>query len=250
MAFNQFKLEESFNQARGIFNEYAYATEDTKEEVQGVGYFEESRFADEDSWIGSLITASCSDGFITGKISADSSLVDPLYPFNPTKDTLVQRVLTASSLASSQNPTGLGPSNASQIEFGTAQGSINDPVMIDSDGLITVNEAGFYRAKITLVFGRDTNPGTSELLFRVRVNGVQSGISIPQKISSADVLTVYELDSWFSPPAGTEFAFDIMRDSSGNDSGGLLAGTVTADPGAWNDSPCCTLLIDRPINSG
>ena len=250
MAFNQFKLEESFNQARGIFNEYAYATEDTKEEVQSAGYFEESRFANEDSWDGSLITASCSNGFITGKINSSSTLVDPLYPFNPTKDTLVQRVLTASSAASSQNPTGLGPSNASQIEFGAAQGSITDPVMIDADGVITINETGFYRAKITLVFGRVDNPGAALLLFRVRANGVQSGISIPQKIHSSNVLTVYELDSWVSAPGGTVFAFDIMRDSSGNDSGGLLAGTVTADPGAWNDAPCCTLLIDRPINSG
>ncbi|MBL4613244.1 MAG: hypothetical protein JKY91_05815 [Emcibacter sp.] len=173
----------------------------------------------------------------------------PAGKFKPSKDTIVERVLTAFSLASAQNPTaGGGPSNAIQIEFGAAQNGVNDPVMIDVDGTITINEGGFYRAKVTLVHGRITNPGTSELLFRVLVNGAQSGISVPQKISGADVLAVYELDAWVSAPSGTAFKFEVMRDSSGNDSGGLIAGTVTADPGAWNPAPCATILIDRPTN--
>lgn len=175
-----------------------------------------------------------------------------MYPsaiFNPTRDTVVERVLTASSSASSQDPSGLGPSNAMIIEFGPAQGGENSAVKISSAGLITFNEEGFYRAKTTLSFGRVGNPGTSELLFRVVVQGVaQSGRTIAQKIASGDVLAVYELDSWISIPAGTSFHFEIMRDSSGNNSGGLLAGTVTSDPGAWNDAPCATILIDRPIN--
>lgn len=248
MAFNQFTLDQSIDQARGIFNEYIYKTPDTKEDVQAVGYFGESRFIDSPDWVGSLITASCIDGFITGSINSSNTLVEPLYPFNPTKDTVIERVLTASSMATEQNPAGLGPSNAMQIEFGDGQGTISDPVMLTTAGEITLNETGFYRAKVTLVFGRDNNPGTSELLFRVRANGVQSGISVPQKISSADVLTVYELDAWVSAPAGTTFAFDVMRDSSGNNSGGLLAGTVTAEAGSWNPAPCATILIDRPTN--
>jgi hypothetical protein len=248
MAFNQYTLTKSVNQARDIFDEYIYKTTDTKAEAQAIGYFGESRFVDDPDWIGSLITASCIDGFITGHIDSANTMVQPLYPFNPTTDTVIQRVLTASSAATTQNPTGLGPSNAIQIEFGTGQGSIIDPVMITTAGEITLNETGFYRAKVTLVFGRDSNPGASELLFRVRANGVQSGISVPQKISSADVLTVYELDAWVSAPGGTVFAFDVMRDSSGNDSGGLLAGTVTAEAGSWNAAPCATILIDRPTN--
>ena len=176
-----------------------------------------------------------------------------MYPingdiFNPGTNIKTQRIFTAQSTALSQDPTGLGPSNAIPVEFGPAQGDSSDRIMMDANGMITVNKEELYRIRITLVFGRVGNPGVSELLFRITANGTQLGITVPQKISSGNVLNVYEFDSITSIPAGAAFVFEIMRDSSGNDSGGLVAGLVTADPGAWNDAPCARIFIDRFYN--
>ena len=173
----------------------------------------------------------------------------PTSKFKPSRDTVVERVLTANSVDSEQNPTGLGPSNSVLINMGPAQGDSESVIQLFADGTIIFNVAGFYRAKLTLTFGRVTNPGVAEILFRVMIDGLgQSGRTVSQKISTANLLSTYELDAWVTVAEGTKIQFEIMRDSSGNNSGGLLAGTVTNDSGAWNPAPCATLLIDRPTN--
>jgi len=105
MAFNQFKLDRSVLQARGIFNKYVYETNDTISEVQVSGYFGQSRFIEidgpmtnSDGWVGGIIECNCSDGFFRGQIqsngesivsieSGGSSVIDDLTPYQvPMKD--------------------------------------------------------------------------------------------------------------------------------------------------------------------
>ena len=247
MAFNQYTLEETVLQNRGIFNEYIYRTNDTKSEVQQAGYFDASRFKDHDGWVGALITASCVDGFITGQIDSSSTLIDPLYPFNPTSGIRIERLLDGISSASTQEPTGTGQANSIQIEFGPNNLAPSDPVNLVGDGTLNINEGGTYRIKVALQFGRSGASGTSKLFFRVRVNGVQAGRSISAFISNANEEQYFENDTWLTVPPGTELKFDLMRDADGNNSGGLFRIQPTPEAGQWNDAPTAAIRVERWI---
>ncbi len=75
MAFEQFKLDISSEQTRGIFNTYVYQTDDTSAEVQEAGYFIKSRFdlVDGDG-CGALIRCCCSDNFFEGFTDSDGTI--------------------------------------------------------------------------------------------------------------------------------------------------------------------------------
>lgn len=166
--------------------------------------------------------------------------------FDPTTGIVVDRVLEAVSLAVSQEPTGLGIANAVQIEFGAAQFTGSDPVMIDVNGTITFNVGGLYRVKSVFQFGRTGASGTSDVLFRLLVNGVQLGRSVGVKLSNADVLQYIDIDNWFNVPAGTTLDTEIMRDNSGSNSGGIFQ-TIPTDEGAgtWGIVPCTIIRVER-----
>jgi len=73
MAFQQFRLDRSINQSRGIFDMYIYKpVGDLSADVQTVGYFSESRFAPD--WFGSIISIDCADAYIVAKIVEGGSL--------------------------------------------------------------------------------------------------------------------------------------------------------------------------------
>ena len=155
-------------------------------------------------------------------------------------------MLEAVSLATSQEPTGLGIANAIKLEFGAAQFTGGDPVMIDVNGQVTFNDTGLYRVKSIFQFGRTGASGTSEVLFRLLVDGVQLGRSVGVKLGNSDDLDYIDIDNWFNVPAGTTLDTEIMRDNVGNDSGGVFKTTPTDEgAGTWNDVPCTVLRIER-----
>jgi len=166
--------------------------------------------------------------------------------FIPTTDIIIDRVLEAVSLATSQEPTGLGIANSIMVEFGAAQFTVSDPVMIDVNGKVTFNVAGMYRVKSVFQFGRTGASGTSEVLFRLLVDGIQLGRSVGVKLGNSDVLNYIDIDNWFNVPAGTELETEMMRDNSGNNSGGIFK-TEPTDEGAgtWSEVPCTVLRIER-----
>ncbi len=157
----------------------------------------------------------------------------------------IERVLDAVSSTTPQEPTGQGAANAKQIDFGAAVNDGSDPVMIDAAGVLTINETGTYRIKVALQFGRTGASGTSVLLFRVRVNGSQAGRSIVAKLVNSDATQYFENDTWITLPAGTVLAFDVMRDASGSDFGGLFGFDPTTEAGVWNDAPSAALRVER-----
>ena len=188
---------------------------------------------------------------VTGAVIEDptatiNSTVSGVSNFIPTTDIIIDRVLEAVSLATSQEPAGLGIANALQLEFGVAQFTVAEPVMIDVNGLVTFNVAGMYRVKSVFQFGRTGASGTSELLFRLLVNGVQLGRSVGVKLGNSDDLSYIDIDNWFNVPAGTTLVTEIMRDNSGNDSGGIFKTSPTDEgAGTWGDVPCTVLRIER-----
>jgi hypothetical protein len=156
----------------------------------------------------------------------------------------IERLLDGLSVASSQLPTGLDA--PMQIEFGPAVNTISDPVMLDATGMVTINETGTYRIKLSLIYGRTGSTGTSKLYLRVLVNGNQAGQSIQTRITSSDIMVPFSDEAWIYLEAGTTLTYEVLRDSTGNDSGGLYMG----DPvlAGWNNSPSAAIRIERWSN--
>lgn len=170
--------------------------------------------------------------------------------FNPTTGMAIDRLIDAESLASVQNPTGLGVANSMNIEFGAAQNSVADPVMVDVNGKLTINTTGTYRIKVALQFGKGTSVGEAEILFRVLVNSIQVGRSINYIIDDQKSTAYFENDTWITLSAGTEIEFEVMRDLNGNDSGGLVMYTPTVEAGnEWGNAPTAALRVERWVNA-
>lgn len=159
----------------------------------------------------------------------------------------VERLLDGLSLAVSQEPTGTGEANSMAIEFGAAQGTISDPVQLSSSGVLTFNEAGLYRLKISIIYGRTGGGAAAKLRFRVLVNGVQAGQSVGAEIDNARVEIPFVDEAWLNiPVAGVTISYEIMRDSSGNDSGGVFQPEITAATAPnWNPATCASIRVER-----
>lgn len=142
---------------------------------------------------------------------------------------------------SNQAPTTTG--SALQLTHGAAQGTASDPVSLDSAGVFTFNESGNYAVRIKLQFGRSGASGISELMSRIMLNGVQIGVSASARISSSELVVPTEsrvvLDDVV---AGSVFTVEIIRDASGDDSGGVYAKTSSH---GWNVSPSTLIVISR-----
>ncbi len=158
----------------------------------------------------------------------------------------LERLVNGISLATEQQPTGYGEANSIQIEFGAAQNTVSDPVQLLADGSVVFNEEGLYRLKITLIFGRLGGAGESELRFRAMINGVQAGQSIGAEIDSQRIEIPYSDEAWLNIPEGTVITYEVMRDSSGNDSGGLFQPVITnATAPNWNPTTCAAIRVER-----
>ncbi len=73
MPFVQRKLDRIFNQTRGIFDKFAYQPEngDTIDDILADGYFEQSRFAGDPDWPGSIIEIVAKGGSRVFEITPD-----------------------------------------------------------------------------------------------------------------------------------------------------------------------------------
>lgn len=154
----------------------------------------------------------------------------------------VERLIDSASTAAIQSPTGLGEANAIQVEFGPAVLTSSDPVNLGSDGTLNVNESGLYRLAFSGQFGRSGGAGVANMLFRITVDGVQAGRSVAAKLDSADIDYYIENNTWNNLVAGQEIRMEVMRDSSGNDSGDLIQVQPT---GSWNAAPSATIRVER-----
>lgn len=157
-------------------------------------------------------------GAITPELlrEANTQLADSmLYAASGVKEVEVLRA--ASTVI--QAPTAVD--TALQLTFGSAQGSVSDPVMLNAAGLVTFNTAGNYAVRIKLQAGRTGASGTSILLSRILLNGAQYGSPAATKLVSADTTIPIESRVVINATAGQTFAVQIMRDSAGSNFGGV-----------------------------
>ena len=129
-----------------------------------------------------------------------------------------------------------------QVTFGAAQGTSGDAVMISSGGLITFNETGLYLINgYGSVERQGSSGGTAILLFRFLVNGTQAGSVKAFHLDTTGVSTPYEITFPINiTTAGTTASFQIMRDSSGVNAGGLYPHT---NLGGWSNVPSAEVNI-------
>ena len=150
------------------------------------------------------------------------------------------QILRAVSTAADQQPSALD--TALQVEFGAAQLGPTDPVQLAADGTLTINEAGSYFVLAVFQFGRTGSAQVSHLYGRVLVNGSQVLNSVHARIEDGDVLIPLQLDIRFvSIPAGAAVTFEIIRDSAGNNSGGLFQADPT--PTGWEVAPSASITV-------
>lgn len=149
-------------------------------------------------------------------------------------------VLRVASTAT-QEPTAVD--TPLQLTFGAAQGSASDPVMLSATGLVTFNQAGSYAARIKLQNGRTGASGTSILLSRLLLNGVQLGNTAAVKMTQTDATTPTDSRVVLNVTAGQTFAVQIMRDSAGSNFGGVYPHTAAVT--AWGTAPSALLVISR-----
>lgn len=161
----------------------------------------------------------------------------PIYAAAGVKEVEVLRAASTATQAPTAVDTPL------QLSFGTAQGSASDPVMINAAGTVTFNTAGNYSIRIKLQNGRTGATGTSILLSRILLNGVQVGSSAAVKMTQTDATTPSESRVVVNPTAGQTFQVQIMRDSAGSNFGGVYPHTATVT--TWGVAPSALLVISR-----
>lgn len=150
-----------------------------------------------------------------------------------------QQILSGFSTAAAQNPVGLD--TPLQVEFGA--GSVTSAATLAPTGTLTFNIAGDYIITLFLRFGRTAGPGTSILLNRFLINGVQGLNSNAVKLPDQDSVIPFSTSLNITATAGMTFQLQIMRDSAGINNGGLsrILPTVVG----WNLCPSATIVVSK-----
>lgn len=148
------------------------------------------------------------------------------------------QVLNAYSIAN-QAPASLD--SALVVEFGAAQGSTSTPVQLDVAGKVTFNEAGLYLINgFGAVWRQGSSGGTAIFGFRAKLNGTVITQPKTFHIATTNVASPYEITIPFQANAGDVFWFEVIRDSSGVNQGGLYP---TAMASGWGVSPSSQIQI-------
>lgn len=168
--------------------------------------------------------------------------------FDPTTDMRTERLIQARSSSAAQDPTGVGTANAIQLTFGAPQGTALDPLQLLADGTLQCNIAGTYFLEFDMQVGRLGSSGTSIILFQIRLNGAKAAETRIFKLNNTNTNFAYQNSAWVNLTAGDLVTWQIMRDASGDNSGGAIGFNPTVEGGnEWADSPATTLRMSRWI---
>ena len=109
---------------------------------------------------------------------------------------------------------------------------------------MTVLEDGQYEFQFTFQYGRAGSGGISWLFFRLLKNGGQIGTSPFTKLENLNADFPAEFNNTLDLLTNDVITVELLRDSRGNNSGGLLTETPLA---GWNPSPSAALAIKRSM---
>ncbi len=97
------------------------------------------------------------------------------------------------------------------------------------------------RAKFSV--GRDGGASESQVYVRFLVNGVQAGDSNHVIVDNPRIEVPFDVEGNGTLTAGDVLTFEVIRDTDGNNSGGLRAGIP--DVVGWNSSSSARILLTR-----
>lgn len=148
----------------------------------------------------------------------------------------VPQVLNGTSFAT-QAPSALDTPLV--VSFGAAQSNVD--VTLDAGGTIVFNTGGVYFINgFGSVERQGSSGGVAILLFRVVLNGTQISTTKGFHLDTPNMDIPYEVTIPFKAQAGDSLRFEIMRDSSGINQGGLYGHTVL---GGWPNVPSSQIQI-------
>lgn len=128
-----------------------------------------------------------------------------------------------------------------QVKFGSAQGTVSDPVSLDASGTITFNDAGLYLFNGFANFERQgSSGGVAVILFRVLINDVQSGVTKMVELDQVGLSIPYEVTFPLSMSQGDTLKYQILQDSTGVSEGGLY---THVNGSSWDDVPSTAINI-------
>lgn len=156
-----------------------------------------------------------------------------------------------------QNPTGTGSSGVIRINFGTG-GTIGNAVTVAPDGTFTIGSATEQlRMEFVIRIGRTGGAGVAILHGRamyaedgIEANAVQLGDTLTIELDDADTIWREYIPLTLDPVDGAKLWFEIARDESGNNSGGLLTEQPSGTLSGWNQSDTAqvTFSVLRPVS--
>lgn len=186
-----------------------------------------------------VATAAANKVYVTNG-AGSGSFQDYVVPGATVVTGSYEEVLVASSF-SNQNPSGLD--SPLTVTFGGAVGGGSDPVQIDSGGLITFNEAGYYWVRIFLGLGRSGNTSVARMFSRVLLDGnLVEQVNVNLLESNSDVRP-YVISLPMQVLANQVMLVEIARGSSGNNDGGLFS--ITPGVTGWSAIPSASLRVGR-----
>lgn len=125
------------------------------------------------------------------------------------------------------------------VNFGGPQASID--VELEAGGKVIFNNAGSYFINAYgNVERQGSSGGTAVLLFRAVLNGTQISTTKGFHLDTPDLPDPYEVSIPFEANAGDTLWFEIMRDSSGTNAGGVYPHT---NLGGWSNVPSTQIQI-------
>lgn len=169
-----------------------------------------------------------------------------LHPVEPAISGGDVRVVTQNVLRTfsfiDQNPSGLGV--AHQVTFGTA-GDSTPEWDVNANGEITCLVADEYIFQLKIQIGREGTPAVSQIYSRLLINGTPFGNTIHTIIDNGNIEIPLIVQQAFTFIIGDVVTVEIIRDTDGNDSGGLRAGIP--DVVGWADSPSASISMSHTL---
>ena len=125
------------------------------------------------------------------------------------------------------------------VSFGAAQS--NAVISLDSAGKATFLQAGSYFINAYgSVERQGSSGGVAIVLFRAVLNGTQISTTKAFHLDNVDLSIPYEVTIPFEANDGDILWFEIMRDSSGTNAGGVYPHTTL---GGWSNVPSTQIQI-------
>jgi len=165
--------------------------------------------------------------------------IDSISAYTKSTLNLAAALILQGTSTVNQEPAGLDV--PLQVTFGPAQNGPADPVELDVLGNIIFNQAGLYLLNWFVNFERQGGGiGGAVIAFRALINGIQVSPTKMVEIDSTIHPIPYELTIPITASAGDVLTWEIIRDSSGLDEGGLYTHTLL---GGWSNVPSADVFV-------